>query len=422
MKFKCWPIRERGFVLDGLIGRLHMVLPRAQYLYLSATISDPESLATHFRAALIQYEERPVPIERHLVVCMDDGIRLKNIATLVREEFKKRSSFGFLGQTIIFTNSRKNTERLAEYLRKNHITAMAYHAGLTYDGRKMVERNFAKQKIMAVVTTAALAAGVDFPASQVIFASLMMGIKWLTVAEFEQMAGRAGRYKKHDLGRVFLLVTPGKTYSGSQSETEEQIATYVLKGKIEPLLLPSRRKCPLHRSFSSNRHVYSQNASKRMISMDELFKYHAQLFNNAFDLKESVKYLREHYFIEWNKETKEIRSTSFGNAVTESFLRVDQAYEIGEVLEAPIRPKEHPPRMISIAEGLVPLNNIYVTNRFLAEVTSKNQAKQQSNNFFSNSILDLITADNLARKAHIPPRVYDIILKWSENSLIVPCT
>ena len=125
--------QERGFVLDGLIGRLHMVLPRAQYLYLSATISDPESFATHFRAALIQYEERPVPIERHLVVCMDDGIRLKNIATLVREEFKKRSSFGFLGQTIIFTNSRKNTERLAEYLRKNHITAMAYHAGLTYD-------------------------------------------------------------------------------------------------------------------------------------------------------------------------------------------------------------------------------------------------------------------------------------------------
>ena len=68
----------------------------------------------------------------------------------------------------------------------------------------------------------------------------MMGIKWLTVAEFEQMAGRAGRYKKHDLGRVFLLVTPGKTYSGSQSETEKQAATYVLKGKIEPLLLPSK--------------------------------------------------------------------------------------------------------------------------------------------------------------------------------------
>ena len=40
--------QKRGFVLDGLIGRLHMVLPRAQYLYLSATISDPESFSNSF--------------------------------------------------------------------------------------------------------------------------------------------------------------------------------------------------------------------------------------------------------------------------------------------------------------------------------------------------------------------------------------
>jgi len=42
------------------------------------------------------------------------------------------------------------------------------------------------------VTTAALGAGVDFPASQVIFDSLAMGIEWLTVQEFHQMSGRSG--------------------------------------------------------------------------------------------------------------------------------------------------------------------------------------------------------------------------------------
>jgi len=42
-----------------------------------------------------------------------------------------------------------------------------------------------------VVTTAALAAGVDFPASQVIFESLTMGREWLSVSEFQQMQGRA---------------------------------------------------------------------------------------------------------------------------------------------------------------------------------------------------------------------------------------
>ena len=61
-----------------------------------------------------------------------------------------------------------------------------------------------------MVTTAALAAGVDFPASQVVFESLAMGIKWLNVHEFNQMLGRAGRPGYHDLGLVYILAEPGR--------------------------------------------------------------------------------------------------------------------------------------------------------------------------------------------------------------------
>ena len=57
-------------------------------------------------------------------------------------EFKIKSSYGFRGQSIVFTNSRKNTERLAEYLRENHIQALAYHGGLDHSQRKYVERSF----------------------------------------------------------------------------------------------------------------------------------------------------------------------------------------------------------------------------------------------------------------------------------------
>ncbi len=59
-----------------------------------------------------------------------------------------------------------------------------------------------------VVTTAALAAGVDFPASQVIFETLAMGKDWLKVGEFQQMQGRAGRPDYHDLGKVVILADP----------------------------------------------------------------------------------------------------------------------------------------------------------------------------------------------------------------------
>jgi len=69
------------------------------------------------------------------------------------------------------------------------IKALPYHAGLSYPERKKVEEQFGRGELPVVVTTAALAAGVDFPASQVIFESLAMGIEWLTVREFQQMLG-----------------------------------------------------------------------------------------------------------------------------------------------------------------------------------------------------------------------------------------
>ncbi|WP_243670186.1 hypothetical protein [Methanoculleus chikugoensis] len=80
------------------------------------------------------------------------------------------------------------------------------------------------------MTTAALAAGVDFPASQVIFDALAMGIQWLTVQEFHQMMGRAGRPDFHDLGRVVILAEPGGSYSRTSGKTEEEVAVGLLRG------------------------------------------------------------------------------------------------------------------------------------------------------------------------------------------------
>ncbi|TKX76247.1 DEAD/DEAH box helicase, partial [Halorubrum sp. SD626R] len=148
--------------------------------------------------------ERPVPIERH-VTFADSREKAQIADKLVKREFDTKSSKGYRGQTIIFTNSRR---RCHEISRKLRYDSAPYHAGLDYGRRKKVERMFGNQDLSAVVTTAALAAGVDFPASQVIFDSLAMGIEWLSVQEFSQMLGRAGRPDYHDRGRVYLLVEP----------------------------------------------------------------------------------------------------------------------------------------------------------------------------------------------------------------------
>ncbi|WP_435334583.1 DEAD/DEAH box helicase [Haloarchaeobius sp. TZWWS8] len=233
---------ERGHRLDGLISRLKYYSDErqkrresydgAQWIYLSATVGNPGELSQALRAKLIEFEERPVPIERHVTFAgSQEKVDIEN--KLVKREFDRKSSKGYRGQTIIFTNSRRRCHEIA---RKIQYDAAAYHAGLDYGKRKSIERRFGNQELSAVVTTAALAAGVDFPASQVIFDSLAMGIEWLSVQEFSQMLGRAGRPDYHDRGTVYMLVEPDCTYHNSMEMSEDEVAFKLLKGEMEPVM------------------------------------------------------------------------------------------------------------------------------------------------------------------------------------------
>ncbi|MCT9094656.1 DEAD/DEAH box helicase [Haloarchaeobius sp. HME9146] len=232
----------RGHRLDGLISRLKYYSDKrkkqrqdyggAQWVYLSATVGNPSELAQKLRAKLIEFEERPVPIERHVTFAGGQE-KPRIINRLVKREFDRKSSKGYRGQTIVFTNSRRRCHEIA---RKMEYQAAPYHAGLDYGRRKKVERMFGNQDIAAVITTAALAAGVDFPASQVVFDSLAMGIEWLSVQEFSQMLGRAGRPDYHDRGKVYMLVEPDCSYHNSMEMTEDEVAFKLLKGQMEPVI------------------------------------------------------------------------------------------------------------------------------------------------------------------------------------------
>jgi helicase len=65
-----------------------------------------------------------------------------------------------------------------------------------------------------------------------------MGIEWLTVQEFHQMLGRAGRPDYHDRGQVYVLVEPDCRYHGSMDRTEDEVAFELLKGEMEDVVVP----------------------------------------------------------------------------------------------------------------------------------------------------------------------------------------
>ena len=398
---------ERGFILDGLIARLKTQFD-SQYLYLSATLGEPELLAEKLDCQLIKYNNRPVPVERHLLLCLSEAQKQKYISKLIRAAFSTKSKYGFKGQTIAFTNTRKKCESISSYLQMKGINVVAYHSGLTNEERKTVEEKFQSQKITGVVATAALAAGVDLPARQVIFESLAMGINWLSVAEFEQMLGRAGRLGKHEKGLAYILVEPGKVYSPKMKITEENIAIKLLNGKIKDYeLIPDQDKSQTEiLAFIS---MFTQWIGKEII-----FDFYNHLINDHFDLEEVLKKLISFNLIRI-KENLTIKATRLGRAIANSFLSVDESFEIIKKMQNNL---ESP---IDIALNLEFLRNVYLSKNLVADLSKNVNMKYFSNNLFSASVLSLMNADYVKKRKTFSRDFIDFIMKLTSDIFNCNC-
>lgn len=366
---------ERGPRLNGLIQRLKALFNDIQILGLSATIKNPDVIAKEFGMKLIEYDKRPVPLERHLIFARSEYEKEDIMAKITRAEYKNISKKGFHGQSIIFTNSRRKTHSITDYLEKRHINAAAYHAGLSYAKKNSIERDFANQKISTVVTTAALAAGVDFPASQVIFESLTMGNKWLTNNEFSQMVGRAGRPSYHDIGKIYLIPEVGRKFD---EETEDFMAVSLLESDVDPIFV----------DYSENdviEQFLADISSRRAKRFEDIKKAYKDLdlplsFDEAFNI------LIDSGFVEEKKGI--ISVTRYGKAVSVSFLNHIEAQYIKRNLN------KNP---LEVAIALEPFESAYMSNRVNRRL-SKVLKINLSSRLFADSTLDILSSADVISK------------------------
>ena len=385
---------DRGTRLNGLIKRLKHLYPKTQIIGLSATVKNPDFLADEFNMKLVEYSERPVPLERHLVYVRNEAQKRHIMQRLVKREFNTKSKKGYRGQTIIFTNSRRKTHQIANFLNNKHINAHAYHAGLSYYKKEKIEKDFDKGKISCVVTTAALAAGVDFPASQVIFDSLVMGNKWINPNEFAQMLGRAGRPSYHDRGIVYLLPEVGNDFAG---ESEEAMALDLLESNSDDVYIEYDEE-------SSYEQILADISSTSIQSTNELNKFYKNI-DVPISIKIAVDEMEDLGLI--NRSANRLEVTRYGRATSVSFLSINEAefikntlndrnYLIHYVGHSPMyKKKEKYDKLkvliLAMAMDLEMFENAYLSSVIHNQIANALKIKF-STRLFAESTLDIISS------------------------------
>src|SRR5512136_115158 len=238
--------QNRGPTLEMVIAKMRFRNPDMQIIGLSATIGNPDKLASWLNAELVTSIWRPVDLRPG--VYFNDCIHFRDGTRTVKAVSKNYDDINLTldtitegGQCLIFVSSRRNAEAFAkraasaiksedpalavyaERIRKSAETDMGkllaacvtqgaafHHAGLSRPERSIVEEGFRKGLIKCISSTPTLAAGLNIPARRVIIRDYHRftageGMQPIPASEYHQMAGRAGRPRLDPYGEAVLI-------------------------------------------------------------------------------------------------------------------------------------------------------------------------------------------------------------------------
>ncbi|MHA1268648.1 MAG: DEAD/DEAH box helicase [Candidatus Helarchaeota archaeon] len=297
----------RGIRLESLITRL-LTYKHIQVIGLSATIKNPEELASWLKAKLIKSNQRPCEL-RYKIIETED--KLSTLKELIPNLVKTKA------QTLIFTRTRKEAENLARKLSKiikalllpDEINALEtysksildsmldfdiissgvgyHHAGLDHNSRILIERLFNDYLLKIICCTTTLASGINTPAKVVIIKDIRYykentnTIDYISRNKFHQIAGRAGRFSK-GTGFAIILV--------SNKEEAEKIRNYYFKPSS---INNGKSTMPVFKSKYENIRSMLSEYKDLLINQTLVFINHS---NNGLKRKDIIKFFKKTFY------------------------------------------------------------------------------------------------------------------------------
>jgi len=364
---------DRGPTLEVVLARMMQLSPRAQILALSATVSNAGELAEWLRAAVVDTDWRPVEL-REGVLCQDevvfkDGEVLKLPTGSTRKPvlalIERTLRLG--GQVLVFVSTRQRAvsvaKRLASFVgerlseaakdllariaeevlaageRTRLSEALAelvrqgvafHHAGLGAAHRRIIEREFRAGHIKVLTATPTLAYGVNLPARTVIISDYRRyepgyGLYEISVLDYKQMVGRAGRPKYDKVGEAVLI-----------ARTEEEL-DYLLEAYV--LAEPERIWSKLAREKVLRAHVLATIASGFATNEGELYGFFSRTFyahqyglgTMKTVIRKALSFIEEHGMVV-RGDGGDLRATRFGKRVSELYINPETAVVIRTAL------------------------------------------------------------------------------------------
>jgi helicase len=373
---------DRGPTLEVSLTRLRRGYPDLQVVALSATVRNSEELADWLGARHIASQFRPVPLKLGVyhagrITFTDLSQREidppgEPIPRLVRTVVQEG------GQALVFVNSRRASEQVAESLTgtvrvllstEERLRAKAaaaelstisdeetegirrlsgllphgvafHNASLTNPERRVVERAFRDRGLKVLVATPTLAAGINLPARRVIVRDTSryddrLGIQApIPALEIHQMLGRAGRPRYDPVGEALLLART--------EEDEERLLDRYLSAPPEPV------ESRLASEPALRMHLLALVASGAVATDAELEAFFAATFYGRTlplpELHTKIatvrRFLEEHELL---TPGATLRATRFGGLTSELYLDPLSAIVLRAVLErAPLGVRPFP--------------------------------------------------------------------------------
>ncbi len=373
---------ERGPTLEVVLARLMQVNPAIQVLALSATMGNVDEIASWLKAQFVITEWRPVTLKEG--VLLHDEIQFKEGDARKIDHKTSNDAVNLAlntvktgGQALVFTSTRKNAAALAKKIADETNAVLSrparrtlaqeaenilgadektrlsenladmvkcgtafHHAGLAGAHRRIIETLFREGKIKVLTATPTLAFGVNLPARIVIIQDYRRyevgyGYYPISVLEYKQMAGRAGRPKYDKNGEAILI-----------AKTSDE-ADYLMESFI--LARPERIWSRLAVEKIIRGHVLATVASDFAHTENGVYEFFGRTFYAyQYDVKaiktviaKILKYLYDEHMLYVDKAN--LLATKFGKRVSELYIDPVSAVTIRDAL------KQTPPTLTELS-------------------------------------------------------------------------